>query len=114
MAGVDLDEGIGEVAAGTVADSSEKRQIQVDVAVLSPAYPGENFSALHVASPHRRSVTALFFYVPMFRNLRRITVDWAGDQRCIAEVGKEDTDSTLARWILLLRAACAGAAIFEF
>ncbi|MFC0864799.1 ATP-binding protein [Sphaerimonospora cavernae] len=34
--------GIGEIAAGTVADPAAKTQIDVDVAVLGPAYPGES------------------------------------------------------------------------
>ncbi|MBG0820997.1 ATP-binding protein [Planomonospora sp. ID91781] len=33
--------GVGEVAAGTVVDPSTRKQIQVDVAVLGPAYPNE-------------------------------------------------------------------------
>lgn len=33
--------GIGEVSAGTVADPAARSQIDVDIAVLGPAYPGE-------------------------------------------------------------------------
>ena len=37
---------IGRVAAGTVADPAQRSQIDVDVAVLGPAVPGERRSVI--------------------------------------------------------------------
>ncbi len=39
---------IGEVAAGTVADPAHKKQIELDVVALSPAWPGERRRLLSV------------------------------------------------------------------
>lgn len=39
---------IGDVAAGTIADPANKKQIELDVVVLSPAWPGERRRLLSV------------------------------------------------------------------